>query len=93
MRVNRIPNDTMMDRETIGQFSGGMERLGPSPGKARAGRFSTAAGAWCREATRTARAAGLPGEAVPGGGRGLCRGLGGVGERGERRADLHPVIP
>lgn len=41
MRVNRIPNDTMMDRETIGRFSGGMERLGPSPVKARAGRFST----------------------------------------------------
>ena len=39
--MNRIPNDTMMDRETIGRFSGGMERLGPSPEKARAGRFST----------------------------------------------------
>ena len=30
-----------MDWETIGRFSGGMERLGPSPVKARVGRFST----------------------------------------------------
>jgi hypothetical protein len=42
MRVNRIPEDTMTDKETVGRFSVGMERLGPYPDKARAGRFSTA---------------------------------------------------